>query len=228
MRSFSWILLAILGGGSAGAQNLWTPRVEPANLYDVEQKLISYHDCREADCYDAEIDRQIDRAMDFLKTAVAGAKPGEKLALVLDVDETALSNWAVELKDNLAYVAADWNACVAAHCGTAIAGTLRLYKQAEKDGVTVFFITGRPETQRADTEANLKAVGYERWKHVSLRPVNHAKEQTVTEYKSGERAKIVAGGYRIVLNVGDQLSDLEGSPMAETSVKLPNPFYFIP
>jgi hypothetical protein len=31
-----------------------------------------------------------------------------------------------------------------------------------------------------------------------------------------------------VLNVGDQFSDLKGIPREELSVKLPNPFYYIP
>jgi predicted secreted acid phosphatase len=92
----------------------------------------------------------------------------------------------------------------------------------------VFFITGRPEGQRTDTEANLRAVGYDHREKIYLRSEDHPKKQTVTEYKSGERAKIVAMGYRIVLNVGDQMSDLVGNPQAEHSVKLPNPFYFIP
>ena len=47
-------------------------------------------------------------------------------------------------------------------------------------------------------------------------------------YKSSERAKIVAAGYKLVMSVGDQWSDLLGEPQAEVSVKLPNPFYFIP
>jgi predicted secreted acid phosphatase len=56
----------------------------------------------------------------------------------------------------------------------------------------------------------------------------HPKQQSTTEYKSGERRKIVDAGYRIILNVGDQLSDLNGNPQAERSVELPNPFYYIP
>jgi predicted secreted acid phosphatase len=56
----------------------------------------------------------------------------------------------------------------------------------------------------------------------------HPFGQTTREYKSGERRKIVEAGYRIILNVGDQMSDLTGSPRAELSVKLPNPFYYIP
>jgi len=85
-----------------------------------------------------------------------------------------------------------------------------------------------PESQRADTAANLVAEGYNHWEELYLRPEDHPKAQTVTEYKSGDRGKIVANGYRIVLNVGDQLSDLAGNPQADHSVKMPNPFYFIP
>jgi predicted secreted acid phosphatase len=42
------------------------------------------------------------------------------------------------------------------------------------------------------------------------------------EYKSAERKKIVDAGYRIVMSVGDQWSDLDGESRAEVSVKLPN------
>lgn len=50
---------------------------------------------------------------------------------------------------------------------------------------------------------------------------------TALAFKSAQRAKMVAAGYRIVLNVGDQWSDLRGAPQAEYSVKYPDPFYFI-
>jgi len=201
---------------------------EPSNLSDLKLQLKHYQLCMEAGCYIPQIERQIDLAIGFLNQSVASRKGSEKLALVLDIDETALSNWAVEMHDDLGYIPNDWNWCVSLRCSTAIAGTLRLYREAVRDNVTVFFITGRPEAQRADTEANLKAVGYDRWEKVYLRPEDHPQKQTVAEYKSGERAKIAAMGYRIVLNVGDQMSDLVGNPQAEHSVKLPNPFYFIP
>jgi predicted secreted acid phosphatase len=47
-------------------------------------------------------------------------------------------------------------------------------------------------------------------------------------YKASERQKIVAAGYTLVMNVGDQWSDLDGSPRAAINVKLPNPFYYLP
>ena len=60
-----------------------------------------------------------------------------------------------------------------------------------------------------------------------MRPPEQA-SATALEYKSAARAAIQAQGYRIVLNVGDQWSDLRGKPEAEFSVKYPDPFYFIP
>ena len=201
---------------------------EPANLDPIKQRLRDYQSCRESNCYAPQLDRQAQVATAFLKQSIASARPGDKLAIVLDVDETSLSNWAIEAHDDFAYVPSDYNICATLRCAKAIPGTLRLFATARANGVAVFFITGRPETQRADTEANLQMEGYDGWQYLYLRPVDHPQQQTVTEYKSGDRQKIVDGGYRIVLNVGDQLSDLKGQPQADHSVKLPNPFYLIP
>jgi predicted secreted acid phosphatase len=222
----SWCLMA--QGQAPVMAPVVTVAGEPANLDTVKAKLIKYHDCAAAECYVPQIERQSDRAIALLKETAAHAKAGEKMALVLDIDETSLSNWDEEKQDDFGYVAFAWNAWVAKRAAPAIGGTLRLYKEAEKDHVAVFFITGRGEAQRMDTAANLKAVGYSEWDGLAMRPANHPKGETTVAYKSGERRKVVAKGFTIVMNVGDQLSDLEGEPVAQHSVKLPNPFYFIP
>jgi hypothetical protein len=41
------------------------------------------------------------------------------------------------------------------------------------------------------------------------------------------RREIIAQGFQIIANLGDQASDLAGG-CAERGFKLPNPFYFIP
>jgi predicted secreted acid phosphatase len=104
---------------------------------------------------------------------------------------------------------------------------LRLYQEAQKQGVSVFFLTGRPEMQRAATERNLRAQGFQSWQQLILRSSNQA-SATALEYKSAARVRIVAQGYTIALSVGDQWSDLKGKPEAEFSVKYPNPYYLIP
>ena len=50
---------------------------------------------------------------------------------------------------------------------------------------------------------------------------------TTVEYKANTRKHIESLGYDIVLNVGDQWSDLQGG-YADYTLKLPNPTYFLP
>ena len=48
----------------------------------------------------------------------------------------------------------------------------------------------------------------------------------VVDFKAPERRKIAELGYTILLNLGDQESDLTGG-YAERTFKLPNPVYFV-
>jgi len=235
IQSRRLLILLILGvaslvsnGQSAPNNRLLIPQEPSPNLGKLKTWLIAYHNCTgNHGCYTSDLDRQSNLAIAILRRRTAIAKPGEKLALVLDIDETALSNWDEEMQDDFGYIAKDWNDWVDRKQATAVAGTLRLYKEAVAHGVSVFFITGRGESQLDATTDNLKSGGYDRWAGLALRGP-HPKEQSTTEYKSGERKKMVDAGYHIILNVGDQLSDLNGNPQAERSVKLPNPFYYIP
>jgi len=200
------------------------PLLDRVNALKAE--LRQYHDCSAtAGCYPKDLDQQADRAITFLHIRAAHRKSDEKLAMVLDIDETALSNWAEMDAANFEYNSKDFNAWVASAQAPAIPGTLRLVKAAEEVGVCVFFITGRPETQRASTEANLRLRGFDKWEQLILRRADQQK-LTAEQYKSAARG-IVARSFRIVLNVGDQWSDLRGPNPAEFSVKYPDPYYFI-
>lgn len=232
-RSKSLILLvAFIISGAVRAQTAPQERVlilqEPANLGQLKTRLIAYHDCVPGHgCYTTDLKKQTDLAMGYLQRRVARKKSSEKLALVLDIDETALSNWDEEKQYDFGYVASQWDEWVAKEKATAIDGTLRLYNLALKDGVAVFFITGRSADQETATADNLKIGGYHDWTGLALRGPHPATE-TTSDYKSAERKKIVDAGYKLILNVGDQMSDFNGSSRAEIFVKLPDPFYFIP
>lgn len=199
-----------------------------ANLGTLKLKLQRYYACTcDCGCYAKELDHQAQAATDFLDRRAAHKSAGEKLALVLDIDETALSNYNEMAAEDYGYVPSAFDAWEDSAQATAIPGTLRLYQEAQRLGVTVFFITGRGEAHRAATEQNLKSQGYTNYAGLALRSPAQSKEATI-EYKSNARKTIADAGYRIILNVGDQFSDLKGSPAAELSVKLPNPFYYIP
>lgn len=203
---------------------------EPFENFDLMRlRVADYADCvGGGGCYWADVDAQYKRAEAALDRGVASRKPGEKLAVVLDIDETSLSSYCELQAEDYGFIPSlndRWIVSPAA--AVAIPGALRLFHRARAAGVEVFFITGRPENQRPGTMANLVAAGFKGWKGLDLRLPEEA-GLTRAEYKSGRRKHIVAQGYRLILNVGDQWSDLNGEPKSEVSVKIPNPFYFLP
>jgi acid phosphatase len=198
------------------------------NLDKLKAELKQYHDCTcKCGCYTHDLDLQADRAIAILRQRVARRRGQEKLALILDIDDTTLSTYANMLKTGFAYDPDVFDAWVQAATGHAIPGTLRIYKEAQRLGVNIFFITGRADKERGATERNLRAEGFDNWQQLTMRPADHG-SQTIGQYKAVIRGQLVAAGYKIVLNVGDQWSDLRGKPEAEFSVKYPDPFYFIP
>ena len=76
---------------------------------------------------------------------------------------------------------------------------------------------------RQSTEHNLTKVGYLNWNALYLEPDNYAQPSTIP-FKKAMRRQITRKGYDIILDVGDQLSDLKGG-YADMDIKLPNPFY---
>ena len=198
------------------------------NLDSLKKELSQYHDCTcTCGCYAHDLDRQADRAIAFLQHRAAHRRPQEKLALILDIDETTLSNYQEMAGADFGYNAAAFNTWVDSAQAPAIPGTLRLYKEAQRLGVSVLFITGRSESQRGVTEKNLRAEGFDHWQELVMRPAD-AGSQTIGQFKQAARGDLVAKGYTLALNVGDQWSDLKGKPEAEYSVKYPDPYYFIP
>jgi acid phosphatase len=203
---------------------------EPMENFGVARyRLEDYADCvGTGGCYWADVDAQARRAEVALDGVIAAKKTGERLAIVLDIDETSLSNYCEMKREDYGYISTLYNAWeVSPEADVALPGTLRLYRKAQAAGMEVFFITGRPEEQRTATVRNLEAAGYTGWKGLALRKGVQKGLPTV-QYKSEERRKIVNAGYRIVMSVGDQWSDLNGEPRADISVKLPNPFYYLP
>ena len=163
--------------------------------------------------------------------AASAARP----AIVLDIDETSLSNWP-------AYQANGWGRVINGPCdlekgpcglrawqatgqSKALAPTLALVRRAQELGVAVFFISGRPPNLLEATERNLRTEGYE-WTGVVLLPEG-AKFASAAEFKAPERKRIEERGYTILLTMGDQESDLTGG-YAQATFKLPNPVYYLP
>jgi hypothetical protein len=210
----------------------------PLNIDKVKDVLLAY----QAENYDGDIAAVFAAARAYVE---GRAGQVSKPALVLDIDETSLSNWEEIHHNDFAYIpsgACDLRADSA--CGqrawemSASAGalqpTLDLFNFVKtlkgKDGspLVVFFITGRYEDpfERRATEQNLRRAGYDDWRQLYMRPES-TRSKTVSAYKAGTRADIEdRQRFTIIANIGDQFSDLVGGH-AQKCFKVPNPFYFI-
>lgn len=199
------------------------------NLFDTQLQITQYIDSGR---YDADVARVAGDARAYLEQrAGAVSKP----AIVLDIDETSLSNWP-------AYRVNGWARIVNGECdlqqgpcglrawqalarSPALPPTLDLSRRAKTLGVAVFFISGRPAALRAATERNLREQGFD-WDELIIFPEG-AKFASAVDFKAPQRERIAARGYTILLTMGDQESDLDGG-YAEQTFKLPNPVYFLP
>jgi hypothetical protein len=229
--------------GGGGLPYLGSPT--SYNAGDWEPALRNFHDSGVYDTELAQIDKLAEKAVlrgthhgqfrgrkGQFKKAHGRARTAhdhgndhaKKLALVLDIDETSLSNYNAIQLDNFTFGTNSQREAVD-ETGVKIPSTLELFNLAKQKGVAVFFITGRRENTRAHTEHNLTREGYTGWAGVVLKP--DASTDTTVQYKSGARATIEGQGYHIIANVGDQYSDLAGGH-EDIGFKLTNPFYFLP
>jgi predicted secreted acid phosphatase len=216
-----------------------TPRVsgdepalrQPANVGEAKFAATDYHN---SGAYVRDVNAVTTAASAWIAQR---APQVERPALVLDIDDTALTNWEVIVADdygrvfdgpcdNLPAGPCGWVAWDLRAATPAIAQTQALFEQARALDVAVFFITGRDETQRAATEKNLAATGYAGYRELYMEPVG-SHYASAADFKAPQRAKIEADGFIIIANMGDQPSDLAGGH-AERTFLLPNPFYRIP
>jgi hypothetical protein len=190
------------------------------NLATIKGEIVRFHDSGQ---WAASIEKIADQAKLRLDELLPGSR---RPALVLDIDDTALSTYALQRRLLFGFVEEEWDRWMEDQSPPANRGVLKLFRHARSRGVAIFFVTGRREHSRKSTERQLRSAGYSGWTGVVLKP-NDYRSPSVVTYKSAARAQIEAKGYEILVNVGDQWSDLDGGH-ALVTYKLPNPIYLIP
>ncbi|WP_051777517.1 HAD family acid phosphatase [Streptomyces violaceorubidus] len=144
----------------------------------------------------------MDGALPYLKERIADRAPGEKQAIVLDIDNTSL-----ETDFGFSYPQ------------PANRPVLEVAEYAQEHGVALFFVTARPGIVEAPTEWNLAHAGYESSGLYVRGFLDLFKD--VAQYKTEQRAEIESNGYTIVANIGNSATDLPGGH-AEKTFKLPD------
>ena len=209
--------------------------IDPTRVNPIDGTAI--HTFSPTGAYANEVGGIVDGAESYLQRTIVtrGNINLNQKAILFDVDDTTLNTYSYEIYSNFVYNPTSNAAFVNSGVFRAVPHMVDLEHFAESRGYKIFFLTGRPETQRVGTVANLTNEGYDvqnsklylkdytvdTW----LSPC--APSCTTTQYKSLTRAHIESLGYNIVANFGDQFSDLNGG-FADQTFKMPNPMYFLP
>lgn len=199
------------------------------NIGDVKRAALAYY---ESGTYQKDFDAVMKQAHEYL---LKMAPKVEKPAIVLDIDETTLSNWP-EIKandfgyvmggscDNLPKGPCGEEAWIKRAEAPIFASTRDLIKDAQAHNIAVFFITGRSEKYQPEMIENLKKVGLSNWAGLYMRPESN--KLKAAAYKTPLRAKIESQGYHIIESIGDQANDVQGGHLMRGFI-LPNPFYSV-
>jgi predicted secreted acid phosphatase len=207
------------------------PIEEPAvNIDKHKKQLRAYH----AGNYNDDIELVFQDALAYVERQRENVKWP---AIVLDIDETSLSNWPNIDADDFGFIKSGmcslkstfpcgFDAWILKGRAPKIDATLVFFNAVRAKHIAVFFVTGRRDSQRAVTIRNLRRAGFKGWTGLRTRP-DDDNEKSIVGFKSGERARIERDGYEIIASIGDQQSDLDGGHL-KCPFKVPNPYYFIP
>jgi hypothetical protein len=187
--------------------------------------------------YAKQMKQIVDQAEGYLGRAIGQHHGPGKPAVVFDIDDTLLNTYDYEIAEQFGYTPASNAVWINAAAFPAVFYMPQLVSFAYSHGYSVFYITGRPQSQTAATIKDLTSAGYAAPQagHLFLKPATppsylhcaNPSDCTTTEYKSGTRKYISSLGYSIVADFGDQYSDLIGGD-AGHQVKIPDPMYYIP
>jgi 5'-nucleotidase (lipoprotein e(P4) family) len=172
----------------------------------------------------AQYRREFNHAIESARQEVRKHLGEPNIAIVVDIDETLLDNSPYYRLHPGGYDARSWHAWVDSGRAPALKPTARFVAWARAHHVAVFLVTGRGSQERASTIKNLLNDGIA-YDGLYMRPSgNPARAETV---KAELRQQITSMGFTIVVNIGDQYSDLAG-PYGLDCEKLPNKMYFVP
>lgn len=164
------------------------------------------------------------------KSAVADARKAASkhigqpnVAIVADIDETLLDNREFFSK-HPEFKWGEFNKWIEEARAPALKETAEFLAWARQNGFAIFLITGRMEKDRRGTIKNLIHAGVS-YDGLFMRP--DGDHRAAQDVKTPLRDAIEKMGFKVVVNIGDQWSDLVGGH-AEDCEKLPNRMYFVP
>jgi 5'-nucleotidase (lipoprotein e(P4) family) len=155
-------------------------------------------------------------------------------AIILDLDETALDNSgyaARQLAKGETFTFGDsWTEWVRESASAAVPGAREFLQYARSRGVTAFYITNRMTKHEEATRANLEKLGFPLPAAEDTLLVRGERPEWDTTNKTTRR-DFVSSRYRVLLLIGDAMSDFTSDPDAGPALwgtkwfLVPNPIY---
>ena len=193
-----------------------------------EQTMLSVLYAQSSTEYAANCIQTYANASQILDTAIADKKwtaaleqTGEysekPMAIILDVDETVLDNVAFQARSILSGLSypngwIEWGLEASAK---PVPGVSSFLKKASKNGVKIFYVTNRVAELEEATRINIKNLGL---------PFDEDRDVLLMRDENGwgsdkvSRRALVANDYRVLMLVGDQLTDFISLEEATTDI----------
>ena len=170
-----------------------------------------------------EFAKAVREARDFCKKYKRENPDAKNLAIVSDIDETLLDNRGL-FNHVEKFTWPEFIKWIEKAEAPNLKETASFLKWARKNGFSIFLVTGRPEKLRPYTIMNLvkNDIAYD---GLYMRPDSDRKSSAI-KLKTKVRKDIEDMGFKIVVNIGDQVSDLVGGYALDCE-KLPNKMYFV-
>lgn len=174
--------------------------------------------------YKKEFSHAINSAKKFCQQYKREHPDARNLAIVSDIDETIVDNREEFKAHPDKFIWSQFEDWIKQARAPALKPTADFLKWARKQGFAIILVTGRPEVDRIYTIENLVRDGIA-YDALYLRPQRGEKEPPQI-YKSGVRKSLEDMGFTIVVNIGDQPSDLVGGHCLDCE-QVPNRMYFL-
>ncbi len=245
MKKKIFLSVALLGIGFLGLIDVAYSHPPLLNLTCEKNALTAYYnDLKPNESeYLKDVQTVIDKAEAYMNQKVPATMDKQsveahKYAMVLDIDDTSLSNYPTIKARDFSSSHSQIDETYHTTTSPAVAPVLALYNKAIQKGITVFFITGRKLESRNPLSEDISPFTIQTLHNAGFNGeilldknlyMAHNEEDVKlhsSEYKTKIRHKLMSEGYILLVNIGDQDSDFEDSnPRQEGNFKVPNYLY---
>ncbi|HSG67225.1 MAG TPA: 5'-nucleotidase, lipoprotein e(P4) family [Bacteroidales bacterium] len=207
MKKYFLIPLLLLGACSVKFSDD-TVKEEPVSDHALTMATLYQYYAEE---YKAMAYQAFNIARERIDEMIADNMVPEKLAIVVDIDETLLDNSPseailIERDTSYPYMWKEWCEMAVAK---AVPGAVEFLQYADKKGFNIFYISNRKKkNEQAPSMKNLMELGFPQIdeEHFLLK-IDRSEQNPDPSDKQSRRDEVGARGFEIVMLIGDNLGD---------------------